>query len=115
MLGAGGINKVYRRIATDPELNAKYNITVMSRDPWIVTLDNFITDEESAALIKTLDGKFERSSSVGKKVDAGTPRCDATVFESCFPQPRAPFCPIAMPTGGVASSALGFHRKPRTR
>lgn len=72
ILGAGGINKVYRRLATDPELNAKYNITVMNRDPWIVTLDNFITDEESAALIKTLDGKFERSSSVGKKVDAGT-------------------------------------------
>jgi hypothetical protein len=70
-MGPGDVNRVFERIATDPTINAKYNVTVVSRDPWIVTLDDFITREESNALIKTLKGKFEESTTVGAAVDVG--------------------------------------------
>ena len=59
------------------------NITVVSRDPWIVTLDDFISRQESNALIKTLKGKFEESTTVGAKVDVGE-MAKVTELACCF-------------------------------
>lgn len=84
VLGAGGINKVFRRISTDPVINEKYNVTVVNRDPWIVTLDNFITKDEAGELMQSLEGKFERSSSVGKKVDEGTFAKEFTDYRTSY-------------------------------
>ena len=44
---------------------AHYGITVISTSPWIVTFDNFLTDEEAEALISTNEGNWERSTDTG--------------------------------------------------
>lgn len=57
------MNKFFERVTSDPEF-AKYNITVHSRPrlsvddntvkdgPWLITLDNFISDAEADRLIE---------------------------------------------------------------
>jgi len=40
---------------------SQYNPTVLSRDPWIVRFDNFISDDEANAFIDVCQPKFERS------------------------------------------------------
>ena len=52
----GGLSKIFGHATTDPELIKKHTPTIISRDPWIVTFDNFVTDEEAAALLSTNDG-----------------------------------------------------------
>ena len=42
-----------------------YGISVLSTSPWIVTFDNFLTDEEADALISTNEGNWERSTDTG--------------------------------------------------
>jgi hypothetical protein len=42
-----------------------YGITVISQSPWIVTFDNFLTEEEADALISTNAGNWERSTDTG--------------------------------------------------
>jgi hypothetical protein len=41
-----GITHVFQHLLTDPDIIAKHNPTVVSEDPWMVTLDNFVTSEE---------------------------------------------------------------------
>lgn len=43
----------------------KYGINILSRDPWIVTFDNFLDSVEVDALISTVDGQWERSTDTG--------------------------------------------------
>lgn len=45
--------------------DSKFGVTVLSTDPWIVTFDNFMTDEEVEALISTVEGTWERSTDTG--------------------------------------------------
>lgn len=74
----GDVNRLFERITTNPEFNAKYNITIHSKPrdastttrekdvndnndvplhvdgvdgPWIITLDNFLTDAEADRMI----------------------------------------------------------------
>lgn len=47
-----------------------YNITVLSKDPWVVILDGFLADDESKALITTVD-KWERSTDTGSSNEFG--------------------------------------------
>jgi len=42
-----------------------YGINIISTDPWIVTFDNFLSDEEVHALISTNEGQWERSTDSG--------------------------------------------------
>lgn len=68
--GPGDVNRLFERITTSPEFKAKYNITILSKPleantthathpnphdilhgPWIVTLDDFLTDAEADRLI----------------------------------------------------------------
>eukprot|EP00596_Hydrurales_sp_CCMP1899_P003992 CAMPEP_0119052366 /NCGR_PEP_ID=MMETSP1177-20130426/73689_1 /TAXON_ID=2985 /ORGANISM="Ochromonas sp, Strain CCMP1899" /LENGTH=458 /DNA_ID=CAMNT_0007031911 /DNA_START=271 /DNA_END=1644 /DNA_ORIENTATION=+ len=42
-----------------------YNINVLSKDPWVVTLDNFLTDSEVNALITEVKGNWEHSTDTG--------------------------------------------------
>lgn len=41
-----------------------YPINVISTDPWVVTFDNFVSDEEGEALISTIE-RWERSTDSG--------------------------------------------------
>ena len=38
---------------------------ILSRDPWVLTLDNFFDAEEAAALVGQVSGGFERSTDTG--------------------------------------------------
>ena len=73
----GDLNAMFERITTDPYWKAFGPITVLSSPetdgPWVVTLDNFVTEEETQALIEygQLEG-YERSADVGEMNDDGT-------------------------------------------
>jgi prolyl 4-hydroxylase len=43
----------------------RYDINVLSTSPWVVTFDNFLTDEEAEALISTVEGTWEHSTDTG--------------------------------------------------
>jgi len=47
-----------------------YEINVLSRTPWIVTFDNFVTPEEAEALINSV-GPFHRSTDTGERNEFG--------------------------------------------
>ena len=83
---AGGLNQMFERIVTDPYYQQQYNIEILSRPnnettpskgkkdaPWVVTIDNFLTDEECDTLIR-LGGDlgYEQSLDVGSKNFDGT-------------------------------------------
>eukprot|EP00040_Diaphanoeca_grandis_P035441 m.222997 g.222997 ORF g.222997 m.222997 type:complete len:362 (-) comp33388_c3_seq1:117-1202(-) len=72
ILPRGGVTQVFTRIETDPDINKMFDVTIVSRDPWIATLDNFVSQEESQEMLDSLKEDFERSSSTGKKTDEGT-------------------------------------------
>eukprot|EP00607_Mallomonas_marina_P000415 CAMPEP_0182437728 /NCGR_PEP_ID=MMETSP1167-20130531/85244_1 /TAXON_ID=2988 /ORGANISM="Mallomonas Sp, Strain CCMP3275" /LENGTH=418 /DNA_ID=CAMNT_0024630751 /DNA_START=102 /DNA_END=1359 /DNA_ORIENTATION=+ len=48
----------------------RYNVTVHSRAPWVVTFDDFMTPEETTAIIGTVD-KWERSTDTGSANEFG--------------------------------------------
>lgn len=54
----GEINAMFERAITFEELGPK----VHSREPWIVTFDHFLSDEEAAAFLSTTDHSFKRSA-----------------------------------------------------
>lgn len=41
---------MFERITTDPTIEKKYHPQVMSRDPWVVVFDNFVSEEEGLIL-----------------------------------------------------------------
>ena len=57
------MDAIFSRMASDYHL--RYNVTVHSTSPWIVTFDNFVTDIEIDALISTVSGNWERSTDTG--------------------------------------------------
>ena len=42
---------------------------VLSRDPWVMSFDNFLSDEEVEAVVKHGEGRFERSTASGGRKD----------------------------------------------
>lgn len=58
----GDLNWMFENIA---EEFPHYGISIISRSPWIVTFDNFLSDEEVDALISTNAGNWERSTDTG--------------------------------------------------
>lgn len=81
----GDVNRFFERITTSEEYE-KYNITVHSRPrreeedeesfedgPWLITFDNFISEEEAKRLIELggLEG-YKRSTDVGTLQEDGS-------------------------------------------
>ena len=54
----GDISAMFERALA---LYPQYTPTVHSRDPWVVTFDNFITDEEADRMLELCSKSFERS------------------------------------------------------
>lgn len=48
----------------------RYGVEILSRDPWVVTFENFVSDEEIDALIET-NQMFERSTDTGTTNEFG--------------------------------------------
>jgi len=67
-----GLNKMFERIEADPQWQER-GLIVHSRDPWVVTIDNFTTPEECERLIE-MGGRvgYERSMDVGELQHDGT-------------------------------------------
>eukprot|EP00307_Rebecca_sp_RCC1486_P004928 CAMPEP_0119410100 /NCGR_PEP_ID=MMETSP1335-20130426/3217_1 /TAXON_ID=259385 /ORGANISM="Chrysoculter rhomboideus, Strain RCC1486" /LENGTH=443 /DNA_ID=CAMNT_0007434575 /DNA_START=58 /DNA_END=1385 /DNA_ORIENTATION=+ len=55
---AGSLNAMFERALTDFK---QYNPTVLSRDPWLISFDNFITVEEGNAFLEHANESFARS------------------------------------------------------
>jgi hypothetical protein len=43
----------------------KYEINVLSTDPWVVTFDNFMSDQEMESMLSTVSSNWERSTDTG--------------------------------------------------
>eukprot|EP00536_Pseudo-nitzschia_multiseries_P011500 jgi/Psemu1/243855/estExt_Genewise1.C_3940042 len=77
--GPGDLDKMFRRLSSEEPYTSKYNVSVLSSPetndggPWVLTLDNFITDEEADRLIEmgAVEG-YERSTDVGEMNPDGT-------------------------------------------
>eukprot|EP00035_Acanthoeca_spectabilis_P022947 m.446784 g.446784 ORF g.446784 m.446784 type:complete len:399 (-) comp19423_c0_seq1:47-1243(-) len=67
----GGLNQMFENIVANEQITARYNTTVASRDPWILTFQNFADPAEWEGLENMLSGQFEASTVVGKMTDDG--------------------------------------------
>lgn len=43
----------------------KYEVNILSTDPWVVTFDGFVSDQEAEAMLSTVDDQWERSTDTG--------------------------------------------------
>jgi hypothetical protein len=64
----GDMNQMFSGIVE--RFSGKYEVNVLSTDPWVVTFDNFVTDAEAKALISTVHG-WERSTDTGSTNEFG--------------------------------------------
>lgn len=108
---AGDLNRMFERIATDSYYQNKYNVHVLMRpknetdgtmdakndNPWVVMIDNFLTDEECDTLIrlggeqgyllskdvggKNFDGTYEAKQSSGRT------STNAWCLDKCYEDP----------------------------
>ncbi|KAL3925541.1 MAG: hypothetical protein SGILL_000336 [Bacillariaceae sp.] len=66
--GKGDLNAMFQRITTDPYYVEKYEPKILSKDPWLVTMDNVATEEECQKMIELgADRGYERSKDVGAR------------------------------------------------
>ena len=74
----GDLEKMFRKISSEP-YKSKYDVKVLSspngedEGPWVLTMENFLSDEEADRLIEmgSIEG-YERSSDVGDMMPDGT-------------------------------------------
>ena len=64
----GDMEKMFQSI--EPRFASRYNLTVLSKDPWVVVFDGFLTNDESKALVSHVD-KWERSTDTGETNEFG--------------------------------------------
>ena len=48
-----------------------FDITIVSTDPWVVTFENFVTDEEIENILASVNGRWERSTDTGSMNEFG--------------------------------------------
>lgn len=65
----GDMTNMFENIAS--QFGDRYSVNVLLTDPYVVTFDNFLTDEEVDALITTVDGGWERSTDTGSVNEFG--------------------------------------------
>jgi hypothetical protein len=53
----GGLNKLFNKIVDN--FSNTYDITVLSKDPWVITFDNFLTDEEVAGFLVATNNSID--------------------------------------------------------
>ena len=74
--GPGDLDKMFRKLTSEPYLST-YSAQVLSSPetggPWVITLDDVVTEEEAQRLIELggIEG-YERSRDVGKRKADGT-------------------------------------------
>jgi len=94
----GSLNAMFERLISEP-IASKYPVTILSKDPWVVTLDDVISEEEALQMIELggLRG-YERSEDVGAKkadgtygavVSTGRTSSNAWCTKECYEHPSA--------------------------
>ena len=94
----GSLNAMFEHLISEP-IASKYPVTILSKDPWVVTLDDVISEEEAQRLIE-LGGirGYERSQDVGAKkadgsygsvVSTGRTSSNAWCTEECYNDPTS--------------------------
>ena len=89
----GDLDKMFEHLISD-EIASKYPVTILSRDPWVVTLDDVVSEEEAERLIG-LGAKqgYERSEDVGalqpdgsygSVVSEGRTSSNAWCLDACY-------------------------------
>jgi hypothetical protein len=68
MNGLGDMNEMFSSVQT--RFGDRYNITVLSTSPWVITFDDFMTDDEINGLLSSVH-KFERSTDTGSTNEFG--------------------------------------------
>mmetsp|Transcript_26531 Transcript_26531/g.58115 ORF Transcript_26531/g.58115 Transcript_26531/m.58115 type:complete len:472 (+) Transcript_26531:92-1507(+) len=67
-----GLNAMFEHLISEP-IASKYPVTILSRDPWVITLDDVVSEEEAEKLVQLGAVKgYERSQDVGKRNADGT-------------------------------------------
>eukprot|EP00041_Stephanoeca_diplocostata_P029739 m.885900 g.885900 ORF g.885900 m.885900 type:complete len:459 (+) comp23622_c0_seq28:178-1554(+) len=67
----GGLTNLFESIINNQTIKDMYNTTVLSRDPYLLTFDNFATRSDWDAISGMLEGKFEGSTVVDKPDENG--------------------------------------------
>jgi len=94
----GSLNAMFEYLISE-EVTSKYPATILSRDPWVVTLDDVVSEEEALRLIELggLEG-YKRSEDVGEKkadgsygsvVSTGRTSSNAWCTGDCYTDPVA--------------------------
>eukprot|EP00040_Diaphanoeca_grandis_P012302 m.62455 g.62455 ORF g.62455 m.62455 type:complete len:447 (+) comp23158_c0_seq1:267-1607(+) len=60
-----GLDRMYHRILTDPDIVEKYTPYAVSKDPWVVVFENFVSEDEGNELFSHLPDKWTVSTTVG--------------------------------------------------
>lgn len=97
----GDLSRNFERIVNDPDFE-KYEPTILSKPPngpWMLQLENFLSDEEAERLIELgHEQTYERSADVGerqadgtytKKVYGGRTSTNAWCIKECYEDPIA--------------------------
>ena len=64
----GDMNSMFRSLKR--RFGDRYNVQILSEDPWVVSFENFVSDDEADALFHAIP-KFERSTDSGSMNDFG--------------------------------------------
>jgi len=64
----GDMHAMFSRLKD--EFDERYNVTIHSTSPWVVTFENFMTPAETSAIIRVVD-KWERSTDTGQSNQFG--------------------------------------------
>ena len=67
----GGVDSTFRAIVTEVP-----NAAVLSRDPWVVTIDNFLNDAEADRIIAAVDGIATPSAETAEMLSPESGVCD---------------------------------------
>jgi prolyl 4-hydroxylase len=68
----GDLNAMFEKLTSEPYLS-KYDVKILSKDPWVITMENVLSEIEANRLIELGTKKgYERSTHVGRKLANGT-------------------------------------------
>ena len=59
------MNRMFESITT--RFGDRYGINILSTSPWVITFENFLTDQEIDSLLSNVN-KFERSTDTGNLI-----------------------------------------------
>jgi len=94
----GDLNAMFEHLISEP-IASKHPVTIYSRDPWVITLDDVVSEEEAKRLIelggilgydRSEDvGALQADGSYGSIVSEGRTSSNAWCLDKCYEDPLA--------------------------